>query len=491
MRPLSFRTRLWVGHVVVLALMLAIAAFGADLALRRVVLGRVDDEILFLANTEAAALRDNATQPLRILEIAPGPPSFVRLDKLVQITDFDGHVAARSASLGSAHLPTSPDLLARLRGGETVFGTVRDFAEPIRMVSLPMDVDGRHYAIQVAMSLDDAYAATRVGRWLFLSMSLVILAVIGLTGALLARKALRPIDQLVRRARRIGEANLADRLPHPGTADEIGRLVETLNEMLGRLERSFEVRRMFSADASHELRSPLSRLRAELEVALRRPRSVAEYQETLRSCLEEVERVQGMIEELLELARIDTTEEQEPAEPIAVADLVDAAVLAVRPRAQQHGVAVVAAPLPDVLVNAAPIATKVALANILDNAVKFSPAGGQVRIAVTAADGEAVIAVSDAGPGVSPDEAERLFQPFYRGKASHSTGAAGVGLGLAISRVLVQRQGGRISLGGSEHEGATFRVHLPRSTRLHEHDLQSVTSSSAGLPRGAPTTDRD
>src|SRR5947199_387760 len=229
-----------------------------------------------------------------VLDNAPGPPSFVRLDKLVQITNLDGHVVARSMTLGSARLPTSPDLLARLRDGETVFGTVADFGEePIRMVSLPVDVGRDHYAIQVAMSLDDAHAAMRIGRWLFLSMSVVILAVIGLTGALLARKALRSIDQMVSRARGISEANLTDRLPHPGTADEIGRLVETLNEMLGRLERSFEVRRMFSADASHELRSPLSRLRAELEVALRRPRPVAEYEDTLRSCLDEVERIQG------------------------------------------------------------------------------------------------------------------------------------------------------------------------------------------------------
>ena len=358
-----------------------------------------------------------------------------------------------------------------------MFGTVTDFAEPIRMVSLPVDVGGGRYAIQIAMSLDDAYLATRVGRWLFLSMSVVILVVIGLTGVLLARNALRPIDQMVRRAHRIGEANLADRLPHPGTADEIGRLVETLNDMLGRLERSFAVRRMFSADASHELRSPLSRLRAELEVALRRPRAVAEYEETLRSCLDEVERVQSMIEELLELARIDTNEEQELPEPISVTDLVEAALFAVRPRAQQQGVTVVADPLPDLLVNAAPVATKVALTNILDNAVKFSPAGGQVRVAVTSADDEAVIAVSDAGPGVSPEEAERVFQPFYRGRASRSTGAPGVGLGLAISRVLVQRQGGRISLNGSDQEGATFRVHLPRASRLHERDLESTTSS--------------
>jgi len=337
------------------------------------------------------------------------------------------------------------------------------------------------------MSLDDAYAATRIGRWLFLSMSVVILVVIGLTGVVLARNALRPIDRLVSRARRIGEANLADRLPHPGTADEIGRLVETLNEMLERLERSFEVRRMFSADASHELRSPLSRLRAELEVALRRPRQVAEYEETLRSCLDEVERVQGMIEELLELARIDTSAEREATEAVSVGDLIDAALLAVRPRAEQHGVSMVAERHLDVLVKAAPIAAKVALANILDNAVKFSPAGGQVRIAVEAVDGEAVIAVSDAGPGVAPEEAERLFQPFYRGRASRSTGAAGVGLGLAISRVLIQRHGGRISLDPPDQLGAKFSVHLPRAERLAGDPI----SSSAGPPRAARTTDRD
>jgi two-component system OmpR family sensor kinase len=282
---------------------------------------------------------------------------------------------------------------------------------------------------------------------------------------------------MVSRARRIGEANLADRLPHPGTADEIGRLVETLNEMLGRLERSFEVRRMFSADASHELRSPVSRLRAELEVALRRPRQAAEYEETLRSCLDEVERVQGMIEELLELAHLETTDDAERPEPVAVTDLVAAALFAVQPRADSQGVAIVAEALPDVLVNAAPVAAKVALTNILDNAVKFSPSGARVRVAVTAAADEAVIAVSDAGPGVSPEEAERLFEPFYRGKASHATGAAGVGLGLAISRVLVQRQGGRISLNGSGKEGATFSVHLPRATPQHERDLESATSS--------------
>jgi len=466
-RPLSFKTRLWLGHVAVLAVMLALAAFGADWALRRVVLGRViDDAILSLASTEAAALETDPGQSIRVHEIAPGagPPSFVRLDKFVQIIDLDGRVVARSATLGTVRLPTPSRLLARLREGETVFETVTDFGEePVRMVSFPVGADQVRHAIQVAMSLDDAYAVLRTGRWLFLGMSLVILTGIGLTGALLARRALRPIDEMVTQARRIGEANLAERLPHPGPRDEIGRLVETLNDMLDRLERSFEVQRRFTADASHELRSPLSRLRAELEVTLRRPRAAAEYEETLRSCLDEVQRVQRLTEELLELARIDALQEPGLAKPVAVREIVEEAVAAVRPEAARRGVAVGLERPPELFVNAAPAAAKVALANILDNAVKFSPTGGQVRIVVTAGREEAVIAVSDTGPGVSSDDAARLFERFYRGKASRSADVPGFGLGLAISRALVERQGGRISVEAPGQKGATFSVHLPRA----------------------------
>jgi two-component system OmpR family sensor kinase len=141
-----------------------------------------------------------------------------------------------------------------------------------------------------------------------------------------------------------------------------------------------EIQRRFTADASHELRSPLSRLRAELEVTLRRRRTVPEYEETLRSCLGEVQRVQSLTEELLELARIDAREEPEMALPVAVSEIIAAAVSAVTPEAERGGVLVMAECQPDMSVNAAPVAAKVALANIIDNAVKFSPPGGDGRL---------------------------------------------------------------------------------------------------------------
>jgi two-component system, OmpR family, sensor kinase len=467
MRPISFKTRLWLGHVTVLTVMLVIAAVGAEWALRRVVLGHIiDDAILSLAATEAAALHAEPTHPLSVHEISPGagPPSFVRLDKFVQIIDQDGDVVARSVTLGTARLPTPPALLMDLRQGETVFATVADFGEePIRMVSLPVMVGESRYAVQVAMSLDDAHAVLRVGRWLFLCMSIVILAGIGITGVVLARKALRPIDEIVTRTRRMGEVNLGERLPQPGTGDEIARLVDTLNDMLGRLARSFEGQRRFTSDASHELRTPLARLRAELEVMVRRPRTAAEYQETLHSCLDEVTRLQRLVEELLKLARLDAGQEPEPAEAVVVNDLIDAVVAAVTPEAERRGIVIAVERAPDVVVNVAPVAVEVGLANIVHNAVKFSPTGGVVRLTVAVTPGEAVVSICDNGPGVAPDELPRLFQRFYRGKAARSADVAGVGLGLAIARALVETQGGRISVEAAPLKGALFSVHLPRA----------------------------
>jgi two-component system OmpR family sensor kinase len=190
---------------------------------------------------------------------------------------------------------------------------------------------------------------------------------------------------------------------------------------------------------------------------------VPEYEETLRSCLDEVQRVQSLTEELLALARIDAREEAETAQPIAISEIVDAAVSTVTPEAARRHVRICAERPLEVLVNAAPIASKVALANILDNAVKFSAAGGEVKVTVVAGGDQADIVVSDSGPGVSPEDVPRLFQRFYRGKASRATDVPGVGLGLAISQALVERQGGRISVEASGEKGATFTVHLPRA----------------------------
>src|SRR3989441_4808833 len=399
MIQLNLKQRVFVRHVVAVGLILAMASLGADWAFSHLVVGQVDQALLDLAMTEANATMADLSHPLHIHEMFPGtaPPSFPRLDKFIQIVDLDSRVIARSLNLGTARLPTSASLLAKLRTGERVFETLADFGdERVRLLSMPVQIGGHAYAIQVGASLDDAAATLRLARLLFLAMSAGILGAVVLTGAMLARAVLRPIDQIVRRARMIGESALAERVPHPGTRDEMARLVETLNDMLARIEQSFEAQRRFTADASHELRSPLSRLRPELEVTLRRPRERARYEEALRSCLSEVERLSRMTDELLMLARLDAGGPPEPAKPIPVSEIVEAAVAAVRAEAERRGVTVAVERPPEPLVNAAPGAAKAALAHILDNPVKFSPTRGQARIVVTA---------GPAGRGIGPRRA--------------------------------------------------------------------------------------
>ena len=463
---LTFRARLVLWHMAVVGLILAVAAAGAQWVLSRAVLGTViDDAVLALAEAEAAALQADPGAPVRIHEMAPGtaPPSFVRLDKFVQIVDPDGYVLARSATLGTARLPTPAALLARVRRGEVVFETWPDFGEePIRVVSLPLAVGDRRYVVQVAMSLDDAYAVIRAGRWLLLGLSLGILAGVGITGARLARQALRPIDRIVTTARGLGEANLAERLPHPGTRDEIGRLVATLNDMLARIERGVDAQRRFTADASHELRSPLSRLRAELEVTLRRPRDRAEYEEALRSCLDEVERLSRLTDELLLLARLDAGDAREaPPAPVALEPILEDAVRRLAPEAARRGVAVSLQASASPAVPVGPSTVGLVMTNLLENAVKFSPPGGRVTVALSADTGEALVSVADTGPGIPTEELPRLFERFHRGAAARVAEAPGVGLGLAICRALVERHGGRIAVESPPGGGATFRVHLP------------------------------
>lgn len=462
----SLRARLALWHTAAITLILAGTWLVADRVLSRMVESQVDGALLALAETEAASALDSPDGRVHLHVVARDAvrPSLARLDKLVQIVDAGGHVLERSPSLGDTTLPAPPGVLARLANGEPVIETLPDLAgEPVRVVSLPIEVDGTfRYAVQVATRLRGLRTVLHATRVLFLGALLAVLGVVVVIGALLTRRALSPIEGLVAMARRIGESSLNRRLPAPGTDDEVGRLAATLNEMLERIERGVQMQRRFTADASHELRSPLSRLRAELEIALRRPRTPGEYEELLRSSLEEVERLSGLTEELLALARLDAGEgAQAPPAPALVADVVTEAVARVAPEARRLEIALVSEVTPRIEVDVVPGALAMVIENLLSNALKFSPPHGQVTIRTLVAGSEALLSVSDSGPGIPPDEIPRLFERFFRGRASQTPGAPGSGLGLAICRAVVEARGGRITVDSRPDAGATFTVHLP------------------------------
>ena len=463
---LPFRHRLSLWHTGAVAAVLAAGAFAGHWALARLVLNQVDAALMTLAETEASALQAEWPGSPRVHELTPGSaqPSFIRLDRFVQIVDLEGRVLARSANLGTARLPAPWAMLERLRAGEVVFQTFENFGEePIRMAALSISVGDDRYVVQVSGSLDDAHGVLNAGRWLFLGLSLLLLAGVAITSVSFARRALRPVDEVVVQARRIGETNLGERLPHPGSQDELGRLIETLNAMLDRVERGVETQRRFTADASHELRSPLSRLRAEIEVTLRRPRDSAEYEEALRSCLEEVERLSQLTEELLTLAHLDADETRGgEAAALPLLPIVEDAVRRMGTQAFRCAVRLVAGPQgAPIIVKVGPTSIGLALTNILDNAVKFSPADREVRVGISAEGTEALIVVSDEGPGLTPGELPRIFDRFHRGEAARAREAPGFGLGLAISRAVIERQGGSISADSGSGGGARFSIRLP------------------------------
>jgi two-component system, OmpR family, sensor kinase len=465
---LSFKARLTLGHLAAVVLILVGTALMANWLLSRAVLSQIIDRaILALAEAEAAAMIENPHLPTHVHEMAPGTaaPSFARLDKFVQIVRMDGQAIARSVTLGNTRLPTKPDLLVRLQGGETVFETLDNFVEePVRMVSLPVEVAGTRYAVQVAMSLEDTYAVLHSARRLFTGMAVSILVGVGLTGVVLTRRALRPIDRIVNRAREIGEGSLGERIPHPEQHDEIGRLVDTLNEMLGRIEESFQVQRRFTADAAHELQSPLSRLRTELEVTLRRHRDIAEYEDTLRSCLDKVERLSMLTRELLTLARLDAEQGRAVVVgTVSLRPLLEGVVRRLASEAERRRVTIAVHPSPtlSLSVRCAEALADLVFTNVLDNAVKFSPPGGQVVVDAAAEGPEVVVAVSDTGPGIPADEIPRVFERFYRGRVARATDGRGFGLGLAISRAVVESHGGQMSVESAAGCGATFRIRFP------------------------------
>jgi heavy metal sensor kinase len=288
-------------------------------------------------------------------------------------------------------------------------------------------------------------------------------AVAGLGGYTLARRALLPIERMTERARFITAERLHDRLPVGNPDDEMGRLAIVFNETLGRLELSFDQMRRFTADVSHELRTPLTAIRSVGEVGLRGRRDEAAYRGIIGSMLEEVDRLASLVDRLLTLSRAETGQARLVLGDVDLRTLADevAAHLSVLAEEKGQAIAVEGAGVPRA--HADRTLVRQAVINLVDNAIKFSPAAGAIRIRVSATPSEAVLDVIDSGPGVEPAARDRIFDRFYRsmGGTSETTGA---GLGLSIARGAVEAVGGHLTLHATGERGSTFRVTLPRAS---------------------------
>jgi heavy metal sensor kinase len=333
---------------------------------------------------------------------------------------------------------------------------------PFRFMLLKLNVNGHTYAVEMGAPADDAVETLSLFRSYLLMFAPLLLLVAAGGGYWLSRRALSPVDALVRTARDIGGANLNSRLQKLETGDELQRLSDTLNEMLGRIETAFLRITEFTADASHELRTPVSLIRTEAELALRRSRGEAEYKEALRHILLESERTTALIEQLLSVARADSGRETLHMQPVdlrqTLRSVVDGWQQVATLRSLQFSASIATN---DSVVMGDEAALRRVADILLDNALKYTPSPGSVKLTLEQKGESAIIAVQDSGLGIAEEDQPKIFERFYRVDKARSREQGGAGLGLAIAQWIVSQHHGSIVVESRPGQGATFRVELP------------------------------
>jgi heavy metal sensor kinase len=287
----------------------------------------------------------------------------------------------------------------------------------------------------------------------------IAVAIAGLGGYTLARRALAPIERMTDRARTITAERLSDRLPVAHPDDEMGRLAIVFNETLARLEASFEQMRQFTADVSHELRTPLTAMRSVGEVGLRERRDERSYRTIIGSMLEEVDRLTALVDRLLTLSRAQSGRAALAQDVVDLRTLAEevAAHLSVLADEKSQRLSVGSSGSPRALADR--MMLRQAVINLVENAVKYTPEGGTIRIDVGEAGRGPVVDITDTGPGIAPGLRERIFDRYARG-AGHGRG---LGLGLSIAKCAVEASGGTLTLEETQGPGSTFRITLPRA----------------------------
>jgi two-component system OmpR family sensor kinase len=440
----------------------------ASLLTLRVVLDReLNSGILNVASIQAASLVDSPDGAMHFHEWELTPEEALSVRDLVQYAQVwsEGGGSLLRSRYMTADLPLDRAALRQASDGELVWREQSFEGIDVRSVYYPLGRFGpphdRH-VLQVSAALAPRDGMLERLALFFAALTGAVLVGSAAGGWWLAGRAVRPVHEVIDQAEAVGAGSLDRRIHAWSDTHEYHRLVEVLNTMLARIQQAFDAQTRFTADASHELRSPLTALRGEIEVALRKERTSEEYREVLESNLEEILRLARISEDLLTLARADAgalTPREEPVDPAAFAErLADR----FRRTAEAAGVSLSVQTDGTGPLHIDPGLVSQVIWNLVDNALKFTPAGGQVAVHL-AHDGEALKAtVIDTGPGLGP-EPERVFDRFFRADSARTPGGEhpGTGLGLAIVHAIVQRLGGHIEGANRPEGGARFDVVVP------------------------------
>lgn len=378
---------------------------------------------------------------------------------LLEVADTKSNWLFQSPQFREADPPLPPASAERM-----LFATTNLQALQYRVAAETVEAGGERYEVRVAVPTEPFDQALDSFRLIEKEALPVLVLLAALLGYWLSGKSLQPVNRIMQTAEQIGAQNLSLRLEVPAAKDELRRLTETLNAMLARIEDSFRRITQFTADASHDLRTPVTVIRSTAEIALRRPRQAEEYRDALRRILETSEQTTDLLENLLELARSDAGAVELDMQPVDLNQHVR--------QAREQGAALAAgkslsvtlrAPESPTWVRGDEVAIHRLLLILIDNAVKYTPAGGNCEIALWRNERQAHIAVKDNGVGIAEEDLDAIFERFQRADRARSRETPGAGLGLAIARWIAETHGGTIRAESVLGSGSVFHVSLPVS----------------------------
>jgi signal transduction histidine kinase len=460
-RRLPIRVKLTLGFVAVMAVMLT--AIGVFVYLRFVsgLDAGIDQALRVRAAQITSLVQSPERVPVRQLPLGDSTESFA------QILTPLGLVLNASAGLDRPLLEQS-ELVEATRGS-----LLLERHERTRLFAIPVDRGALIVVVGESLAEHEHAIETLGGALLFGGPLALVLA--SLAGYGLAAAALRPVESMRRRAATISAGEPGAKLPLPDSVDEIYRLGSTLNEMLARLEQAFEHERAFVADASHELRMPLTVLKAELEVALREHTTPGPTRDALASALEEADRVIALAEDLLMLAGADRTGLPLDLRPVAVDELLDTVGERYQPAATRAHRRLVIRPNGGAVVRADPVRVEQALTNLLDNALRYGR--GTISLTARTTDGQVEMHVTDEGPGFPRGFLALAFERFSR--ADLARGRGGTGLGLAIVDAIASAHGGHAHAANRAAGGADVWLSLPVWDRTARDGVHTPTGTGA------------
>jgi heavy metal sensor kinase len=454
---IKFRFTIW--YLLVLAALLCALSAGVYFYLSRSLYRSLDDSLM-LRSTQIRNIEE-------ILESIRQGAFQEELGEIVILYFYSGgqlvKVSPREVNI------TAPDeCVSQAIAGTSSFATIQTAEdERLRLLAVPtiIDILGPPPGIQPA-ALVIARTTKQIDQALagllhtFIIAVPLALALAAGGGIFLARRALAPVDKIAQTAQEIEESDLSRRIS-VNTKDELGRLAATLNAMIGRLEKAFQRQKQFTSDASHELRAPLAVIEAESSLALQKERPATDYRQSLEAISQEAKQMSSLVDQLLALARADAGKEQWNFTQVNLGKLIADLSTDVEVLCQEKGLSLQLGQTQDAIVKGDEVRLRELFMNLLNNAVRYTPAPGTISISLRREGQMAVVAIKDTGVGIPPEDIPFIFERFYRVDKSRSRADGGTGLGLAISWHIAEAHGGKIEVESQVGSGSTFSVWLP------------------------------